>query len=98
MGAAAGTVVPMVIIRGPAFAWVVRHELGISYAEYFRLHLRPMVLGGIYLVLVLGIAWIPFTTYRQFVLLGLASTAVFALLLTFVREVRQLVRYRVARA
>lgn len=96
MGAAVGTIVPMFIVRGPAFAWVVRQELGIGFGEYFRLHARAMAIGGIYLLLVVGIAWIPFATYREFVLLGLGSTAIFCLLLTFLPEARQLVRGRLA--
>jgi len=98
MGAAVGTVVPMVIVRGPAFAWVARQELGIGFREYFRLHARAMLIGGVYLALVGGIAWIPFDTYGQFIVLGLGSTAVFVLLLTFVPEVRQLVRQRMSRS
>jgi O-antigen/teichoic acid export membrane protein len=80
-GVALGTVIPMILVRGGVFPWLLKKELGIGPIEYAKMHARPVLLGALYLVLVSWLAWIPLTSYARFVGLSVLSTLVFGVLM-----------------
>ncbi len=95
VGVAIGSIVPMVVVRGFVFGIVVQKDLGIRLVDYFMLHARAIVIGIVYLGLVGGLAWVQYSSYQQFLLMGLVSTIVFLILVAAgVPEVRARLRRR----
>jgi O-antigen/teichoic acid export membrane protein len=97
-GVALGTAIPMVLVRGLWFPWVLKQELGILPREYYAIHARTIAIGAAYVALVGGLHWVPIPTYGRFVALGLLSAAVFAvLLLATVPDARAFLKRRLGR-
>jgi O-antigen/teichoic acid export membrane protein len=80
-GVALGTVVPMVIMRGLAFPEVLKRAIGLRRRDYWRMGVRPMIIGVVYVVLIGGFAFVPLVSYGRFLGFAAASTLVYVLLL-----------------
>jgi O-antigen/teichoic acid export membrane protein len=99
IGVAIGTALPLVVFRGVFFPLLLDKEIGLRPLDYARMNGRAVGIGLVYLLLASGLAWVPMTSYGRFVLLGLASTVMFALLtLALVPEARDVVQKRLRRS
>lgn len=76
-GVALGTAIPLAVNRAVVFPWLLRKETGILPRDYWRMHVPALVTGAIYLVAIGGLSFVPLVSYARFVMLGLASVAVF---------------------
>jgi O-antigen/teichoic acid export membrane protein len=89
IGVALGTAIPLALFRGIFFPFLLEAEVGLSPANYARMHARPVLVGALYLVLVGGLAYVPLPTYARLVGVSLLSTFVFAgIAIAFVPEAR----------
>ena len=97
-GVAFGTAIPMILVRGLVFPWLLRRTLGIPIAQYLRTHARALVAFVAYAVLVLPSLLLPIKGPLSFILAGLLNSAVFALLVLAVHPgARHKVRARLGR-
>lgn len=76
-GVALGTAVPMLVARGIVFPIVMKNTVGLEIKDYWRMHARSLIVAGVYLVLTVGLAFVPMKTYGAFFLQCLVSVAVF---------------------
>jgi O-antigen/teichoic acid export membrane protein len=92
-GVALGTVIPMLIVRGIVLPILVQRTLGISVLSWWRMQLPALGVCVLYLAAVVKFAWLPLPTYQRFILYGLASTAIYlVVLIVAVPEARAFVR------
>jgi O-antigen/teichoic acid export membrane protein len=97
-GVAAGTVIPMIFMRGIALPIIIGKTIDISPGAWWKMHVRALCICGVYLALILRFAWLPLPSYQRFVLYGLASTAIYGVLLVIaIPEARAWVMGRLRR-
>lgn len=98
-GVCLGTAIPMVLFRGVAFPFVLRGQVGIPVWSYYRSHLAGVGVVLLYGLLLVPLRWLTIDTPVAFVLAGLASSALFGLLvLAAFPEIRGKVLGRLRRA
>lgn len=97
-GVALGTVIPMLLVRGLVLPILVQRTLGISVLAWWRMQLPALGVCVLYFAAVVKFAWLPLPTYRRFILYGLASTAIYLVVLVIaVPEARAFVRSKLRR-
>lgn len=98
-GVCLGTAIPMVIFRGVVFPLVLRAAVGVPVRTYYRCHARGVAISLAYGLLILPFAFVPLRSWLGLVAAGLATAAVFAVLLVVaVPEVRDALSARLGRA
>jgi O-antigen/teichoic acid export membrane protein len=98
-GVALGTIIPMVIMRSIVLPIVVEKAIELSPLAWWRMQLPSLCICAVYLVLVGSFAWLPLPSYRRFVLYGLASTAIYGVLVVIaIPDARAWVLGRLRRA
>ncbi len=80
-GVVLGTAIPMIIVRGIVFPFVVRHELGISIRDYWSMHARTAKLGAVYLLLISGFSLLTYSNFFELFGACAASALIFCALL-----------------
>jgi O-antigen/teichoic acid export membrane protein len=91
-GVCMGTAIPMVLVRGCVFPWVLQHECGITAREFLRMQLPVVTVGVCYFALIVGLGLIPYHSMLELFPACVLSTCIFGALLTvFLPEVRSTV-------
>jgi O-antigen/teichoic acid export membrane protein len=89
VGVALGTSVPLAFFHAVLFPILLRREVDIAPATYWRMQAPGLGVGLAYLVLIGGLTFVPLASYSRFILLGTGTVVVFAALtLTFIPEAR----------
>ncbi|MEA2748716.1 MAG: hypothetical protein QOI41_2859 [Myxococcales bacterium] len=98
IGVALGTAIPLAFFHGVFFPMLLKKEIDLAPAEYWRMHAPALGIGAAYVVLIGGLALVPLETYGRFVELCTGTVLVFAVLvLTFIPEARAELKKRTSR-
>jgi O-antigen/teichoic acid export membrane protein len=98
IGVALGTAIPLAFFHAVFFPMLLKREIGLAPADYWRMHAPALGIGAAYLALIGGLAFVPLETYGRFVVLCTVTVLVFAVLvLAFIPEARDELRKRLSR-
>jgi O-antigen/teichoic acid export membrane protein len=98
VGVAIGTAIPLFAFHAILFPLLLKREVGIPVATFWKMHKTSLGIGAVYLVLIGGLAFVPLASFARFFLFCVGTVSVFvALVLAFVPEARSEVQKRLAR-
>lgn len=77
LGVALGTAIPLAFFHGVLFPILLRREVGIPPATYWRMHLPTLGLGALYFLLIGGLWFVRVETFLHFGLLCAMTTILY---------------------